>query len=59
MFEPPTKVSKRGWGLTGPQGGRFQRGMLGKRGVTFFSEGCNFHIKNKLKPEMFNDKKSL
>ena len=25
----------------------------------FFQGGCNFHIKNKLKSEKFNDKKSL
>ena len=30
-------------------------------GGDFFQEagGCNFHIKNKLKSEIFNDKKSL
>ena len=40
----------------------FIRGLLGKRGVTFFRVGwggCNFHIKNKLKFEIFNNKKSL
>ena len=36
----------------------FQRGVVGKEGVTFFRGGCNFH-KNKLKSEIFNDKKSL
>ena len=25
----------------------------------FFQGGCNFHIKNKLKSEIFNDRKSL
>ena len=46
-------------GLTGPQlleGGCWERGR-----VTFLGgggEGCNFHIKNKLKCEIFNDKKS-
>ena len=44
--EPPTKFSKRG-GLTGPQ-------LL--EGGDFFQGGCNFHIKNKLKSEIFNDK---
>ena len=40
-------------GLTGPQ-------LSGKEGMTFFRRvGCNFHIKNKLKSEIFNDKKSL
>ena len=33
-------------------------GCLEKRGQ-FFSGGWNFHIKNKLKPETFNDKKRL
>ena len=31
-----------------------------ERGSDFFQwGGCNFHIKNKLKSEIFNDKKSL
>ena len=34
----------------------FQRGLLGKR-VVIFSGGCNFYIQNKLKSEIFNDKK--
>ena len=34
--------------------------ILGKnRGVTFFRGVCNCHIKNKLKSEIFNDKKSF
>ena len=34
--------------------------LLEKRGLTFFIVvGCSFYIKNKLKSEMFNDKKSL
>ena len=53
--EPPTKISKRG-GLTGPQ---LLQEVAGKEGVTFFRWGCNFHRKNKLKSEIFNDKKSL
>ena len=55
-FEPPTKFSKRGglkefqflersWSERG--GGRFPGG----------GGGCNFYIKNKLKSEIFNDKK--
>ena len=52
---PPTKLSKR-WSLKGPQ---LLEGVSGKEGVTFFRGGCNFHIKNKLKSEIFNDKKSL
>ena len=53
--EPPTKFSKRG-GLTGPQ---LLEGGCWERGGDFFQGGCNFHIKNKLKSEIFNDKKSL
>ena len=38
----------------------FRRGLLRKRGMTSFREGgCNLYIKNKLKSEIFNDKKSL
>ena len=38
----------------------FRGGLLGKRRVTFFREGgCSFYIKNKLKSEIFNKKKSL
>ena len=33
-------------------------GFSGKEEVTFFMRDCNFHIKNKLKSEIFNDKKS-
>ena len=51
--EPPTKFSKKGKTST------FRGGLLEKMGVTFFREGCNFHIKNKLRSEIFNDKKSL
>ena len=53
--EPPTKFSER-WGLTGPQ---LLEGVTRKEGATFFRGGCDFHIKNKLKSEIFNDKKSL
>ena len=44
-------------GLTGPQlleGGCWERG-----GLLFSGGGCNCHIKNKLKSEIFNDKKNL
>ena len=38
----------------------FKGRLLGKRGVTFFwGRVCNFHIKNRLKSEIFNDKKCL
>ena len=53
--EPPTKFSKRG-GLTGPQ--LLEEGV-GKEGVTFWVEGCNCHIKNKLKSEILNDKNKV
>ena len=36
----------------------FRGGLLGKRGVTFF-RGCDFHIKNKVKSEIVNDKKEF
>ena len=54
--EPPTKFSKRGGDLTGPQ---LLEAIAVKEGVTFFrGRVCNFHTK-KLKSEIFNDKKSL
>ena len=53
--EPPTKFSKKG-GLTGPW---LLEGVAGKEGGDFFQVGCNFHIKNKLKSEIFNEKKGL
>ena len=53
--EPPTKFSKRG-GLTGPQ---LLEGGCWEKGGDLFQGGCNCHIKNKLKSEIFNDKKSL
>ena len=56
--EPPTKFSKKG-GLDGSSA--FRGELLGKRGMTFFRVGrvCNFYIKNKLKSEIFNDKKFI
>ena len=37
----------------------FREGLLGKRGLNFWGlGGCNFHIKDKLKSEIFNDEKS-
>ena len=50
--EPPTKFSKRGH-LTGSH---FLGGSFGKEGGEIFQEGCSFYIKNKPKPEIFNDK---
>ena len=57
-FEAQTKFAS----LTGPQ--PFEGGCWERRGNFFQGsggggEGCNFHIKNKLKSEMFNYKKSL
>ena len=52
--EPPTKFSKRGVDRTST----FRQGLLRKRGW-LFSEGFQFSHKNKLKSEIFNDKKSL
>ena len=54
--EPPTKSPKRG-GLE--KSSTFVGGLLGKRGDFFRGGGggCNFHMKNKLKSEIFNDKK--
>ena len=44
----------------------FRGRLVGKREVTFFSweggegkGGCNLYIKDKLKSEIFNDKKSF
>ena len=54
--ETPTKFSERGVDLTGPQ---LLQGVAGKEGLTSFRGCCNFHIKNKLKSEIVNDKKSL
>ena len=46
---------KGGAGLTGPQ---LLERVAGKEGWLFsWGWGCNFHIKNKLKSEIFNDKK--
>ena len=50
-FESSTKFSKRR-GLTGSL-----REPAGKDRGEFFQGGCSFHIKNKLKYEIFNDKK--
>ena len=48
-IELPSKFSRGGaW-----QDLNVQRGLLGKRG-DFFQGGCNFHIKIKLKFEIFN-----
>ena len=51
--EPPTKFLKRR-GLTGP---RLLEEGCWESGGDFFQGGCNFHINNKLKSEILNDKK--
>ena len=53
-IEPSTKFCKSG-GLTGPQ--LLEVNCWEKGGDFFQGEGCNFHIKNKLKSEIFNVKK--
>ena len=55
--EPPTKFSKG-------EGGRLDktltfRGSSWERGGTFFRGVCNFYIKNKVKSEIFNNKKFI
>ena len=55
--ELPTNFSKRRGGLTGPQ---LLEGVAGKEGADFFQEaGLQFSCKNKLKSEIFNDKKKF
>ena len=54
--EPPTKFSKRGGGLG--RTSTLRRGCW-KRGGKFFQGGLQFLQKNKLKSEIFNDKKIL
>ena len=51
--EPLTKFYKKE-GLTGPQ---LLEGVAGKEGVTLIRRGLQFSHKNKLKSEIFNDKK--
>ena len=54
--EPLTKFSKRG----GLDRISIFRGGCWEGGGDFFQRGgCSFYIKNKLKSEIFNDKKSL
>ena len=44
--------------MGGLTGSHFLEGVAGKEGVTFF-RGCSFHLKNKVRSEIFNNKKSL
>ena len=50
------KSGEGGGGLPGPQ---LLEGVTGKEPVPFFKGGCAFHIKNKLKSEIFIDQKRL
>ena len=47
------------WQDLSPQISGFQRVVAGKDRGDFFQRGCSFYIKNKLKSEIFNDKKGL
>ena len=49
------QIFERG-GLTRPQ---LKEGVAGKEGVPFCRGGLQFKKKNKVKSEIFNDKKSL
>ena len=51
------QIFKNGGALTGPQ--LLEEGCWERGEVTFFTGGGNFHIKNKLKSGIFNEKKSL
>ena len=60
VVEPPTKFSKRGWGGGGLAGLQLLEGNCRKRGGGRFSgggESLQFLRKNKIKSEIFNDKK--
>ena len=56
MCTPPLFCWGGDLNLTGPQ---LLEGVGGKVGGDFFQGGCNFYIKDKLKSEIFSDKKSL
>ena len=45
--EPPIKFPKRG----------LDRALIFRGGDLFKGRGCNFYVKNKLKSEIFDDKK--
>ena len=53
-----TKFSKR-WGMGGLPGSPYLEGVAGKERGDLFQEGLQFYKKNKLKSEMFKDKKNL
>ena len=47
------------WENLSPQISGSQKVVAGKDRGDFFQGGCSFYIKNKLKSEIFNDKKGL
>ena len=47
------------WQDLSPQISGSQRVVAGKDRGDVFQRGCSFYIKNKLKSEIFNDKKGL
>ena len=49
------QIFKKG-DLAGPQ---LLEGVIGKEGGKLFQGGCNFDLKNELKSDIFNGKKSL
>ena len=51
------QIFKKGRGLAGPQ--LLEAGCWERGGATFFMGGCKFHIKSKLKSEIFNNKKKV
>ena len=59
--EPPTKFSKKDGGVGGGKGGADRilifRGGYWERGGDLFQGGYSFYIKNKLKSQIFNEKK--
>ena len=56
---PPNYQKKGVWQGLSSQISGSQRVVAGKDRGDFFQEGCSFYIKNKLKCEIFNDKKGL
>ena len=57
---PPLSAGGGGGGGRGGGVGKepnLEREVAVKEGVIFFQGGCSFFIKNKLKSEIFNDKK--
>ena len=52
------KFQKGMWRGGSLEGRQLLEGVTGKEGSTFFQGGCTFHMKKKLKSEIFNDQKS-